>query len=218
MSAAPQPGAEAQAIRRAAETPVAAGPSELDAAAADLAAAFSDYPMFQWFMRTDVHREAALGALFRMMVRQMAYPQGRVMRPATGGAAAVWIDSRRLAALPFLQEVQSLPTLLRATGLARFGRLAATRAAMDRTHPMDRPHMYLWLLGVHPANQGLGIGSRMLAAGLAQADAEGLPTFLETSTEANVALYRRYGFEITHEYWVRPGSPPTWTMWREPQG
>ncbi len=40
--------------------------------------------------------------------------------------------------------------------------------------------------------------------------------FLETSTETNVALYRRHGFEVIGEYWVRPDSPPSWAMWREP--
>lgn len=215
MSAAPDLAADADAIRRAAENPIAAATSDLEQPARDLAAAFSDYPMFQWFMRTDARREAALLDLFRLMLREIGHPQGKVMRPATGGAAAVWIPSSRMTANPLWRELISLPTLIRATGLARFGRMAAMREAMDKNHPMDTPHMYLWLLGVHPSAQGLGVGSRLLSAGLAEADAQGLPAFLETSTESNVALYRRHGFEVTGDYFIQPGSPPTWTMWRE---
>eukprot|EP01042_Synura_sphagnicola_P018406 gene18406-23271_t len=34
--------------------------------------------------------------------------------------------------------------LLNATGLARFSRLSVLRSAMDKHHPLDRPHDYLW--------------------------------------------------------------------------
>jgi hypothetical protein len=51
----------------------------------------------------------------------------------------------------------------------------------------------------------------------ANAHQRGVPAYLETSTEANVAWYRHHGFEVQHE--VRPvaGGPPVWTMWREPR-
>lgn len=208
---------EALAIRRAAETPVQAGKADLDACAADLSSAFADYVMFTWFMRTDARRDAAREKLFRLMLHEIAFPSGAVERPATGGAAAVWIDSDNMAPNPLWRELRALPTILGATGFSRLGRLSAMREAMDRTHPKE-PHVYLFLLGVNQRLQGLGIGSRLLAAGLAKVDAKGLPAFLETSSEASRALYRRHGFEVTSEYFVTPDSPPTWTMWREAQG
>ena len=204
------------ALKRGAESPVQAGARDLEAVASDLSAAFADYPMFRWFMRDDHRREAARLNLFRLMVGAIAMTTGAVMRPPGGGAAAVWIPSDRLGPTSLWEELRSIPVLLGATGWSRFPRMAAMRGAMDRHHPMDRPHAYLWLLGVRPEAQGLGIGSRLLAAGLAEVDAQRLPAFLETSTEANVALYRRHGFEVTEEYFVTPDSPPTWTMWREP--
>ena len=82
---------------------------------------------------------------------------------------------------------------------------------------MERPHAYLWFLGVRPEAQGLGVGSRMLKAGLAKVDAAGLPAYLESSNEANVPLYRRYGFEVMREFRARADAPPAWAMWREPQ-
>ena len=39
----------------------------------------------------------------------------------------------------------------------------------DAHHPKAPPHAYLWFLGVRPDAQGLGVGSRLLAAGLATA-------------------------------------------------
>ena len=106
--------------------------------------------------------------------------------------------------------------LLATTGLGRFGRLIALRAALDKHHPMDRPHTYLWFIGVSPKAQGLGIGSRLLKAGLDQLDAAGRPAYLETSTQRNVSLYRRHGFEIVADYKPTPDGPQTYGMWREP--
>ena len=35
--------------------------------------------------------------------------------------------------------------------------------------------------------------------------------------ERNIALYRRYGFEVISEHKARPDAPPLWSMWREPR-
>jgi ribosomal protein S18 acetylase RimI-like enzyme len=207
----------AEAVRRQAEAPVRAGRAEIDAAALDLAAAFTGYPMFDWLLRDDARRPTRREALFRLMLREIGFPNGKIVRPVSGGAAAVWIDSERLGPNPLLQELRGLPTLIGATGWRRFPRMLALRREMDRHHPIERPHAYLWLLGVHPRIQGLGVGSRLLAATLRELDVGGRAAFLETSTESNVALYRRHGFEVTGHYLIQPGSPPTWTMWREPQ-
>lgn len=204
----------AEALRRAAETPVEASVRDLDAVAGDLSAAFATYPMFEWIMRPDARRDAARLKFFKRMLADTAFASGTVLRPEGGGAASVWLASEKLMAPAFWNDLLALPTLLGATGLARFGRLAALRKAMEAHHPMNRRHAYLWLIGVRPEAQGSGIGSRLLAAGLARVDAQGRPAFLETSTEANVALYRRHGFEVASTYDVQPGSPPSWAMWR----
>ena len=62
------------AVRRGAEAPVLADARTASSAAADLAAAFVDYPIFNWFMRTDGKRDAARGRMFELLVREMALP------------------------------------------------------------------------------------------------------------------------------------------------
>lgn len=86
---------------------------------------------------------------------------------------------------------------------------------MDRAHPMDRPHAYLWFLGVTPQAQGRGVGSRLIKAKLDRLDATNTPAFLETATERNVAFYRRHGFDVLSEYRPEPDAPRIWAMWRE---
>ncbi len=211
------PGLDVEAMRRGAEEPVQAGPGDLEEVARTLADAFAVDPLMDWFMRVDERRAAARLDFFRFLVRAGA-PQGRIDRPAGGGAAAIWMPFEWLGPTPFLAELASLPVMLRATGLGRFGRMQAVRADMDRHHPMDRRHAYLWFLGVAPAAQGRGVGSALLRAAGARLDAEQLPAYLETGTTRNVALYRRHGFEVISEHKARADAPPMWSMWREPGG
>lgn len=54
-----------------------------------------------------------------------------------------------------------------------------------------------------PDLTGKDIGSALLRPALAQADADGLPGYLETAEESNAAFYRKHGFET-----VRHGVVP----------
>lgn len=205
-------------MRRSAQTPATARASDLERVAADLSAAFDIDPHFNWFLREDASRPKVRRRFFHFLLDRMALPQGRIDRPEGGGAAAVWMPFEALAPQPLSREVQALPVLLAATGLSRFGRLVALRGDMDKHHPTDRPHTYLWFLGVAPEAQGLGVGSRLLRAGLDRLDAANQAAYLETGTERNVALYRRHGFEVISEHRARADAPTMWSMWREPNG
>jgi ribosomal protein S18 acetylase RimI-like enzyme len=185
--------------------------------AADLSDAFADDVMFDWFLRDDARRDAARGRFFRFLVRNMAVGVGRIERPASGGAAAVWLPFEAVGPTPLPMLIRSAPTMLYATGLGRALRLLALMEDMDKHHPMDRPHAYLWFLGVARAAQGRGIGSRLLKAATERLDAQSLPAYLETQTERNIALYSRHGFAVVSEHRPRPDAPRLWSMWREPQ-
>jgi ribosomal protein S18 acetylase RimI-like enzyme len=207
---------DAETVRREAETPVVGLAADLDEITQTLSDAFALDPHLDWFMRADAKRDAARRAFFRRLMGEEGLPKGRVDRPAGGGAAAVWMPFDWLGPMTLLAELQGLPAMLRASGLARFGRLLAIRADLDRHHPMERRHAYLWFLGVSPAAQGRGVGSALLRAANARNDAAGLPAYLETGTTRNVALYERHGFRVISEHRARPDAPNMWSMWREP--
>ena len=205
-----------EAMRRGAETPVEAASGDLAAVAADLADAFTDDVMFNWFLRADGRRAAANLRLFNLLVGMAARDGGRIERPAVGGGAAIWMPFEALRPMSAIDELRALPTLLYATGLARLSRMVALRADMEKHHPMDRPHAYLSFLGVTHAAQGRGVGSRLLQAATARLDAAGQGAYLETQTERNIGLYRRHGFDVISEHKPRTDSPTLWSMWREP--
>ena len=207
--------AEIVALRLGAEAPVRATRDEVRTVAEDLSAAFAEDPQFLWFLRTDNQHNAARLRLFQGLLLGSALPDGVVQRPAIGGAAAIWLPSESFGPTPLLENLRSLPRIAALSGLARLPRMIAMRKAMEANHPKDRPHAYLWFLGVRPEAQGYGVGSRLLAAGLREVDANGRHAFLESSNPANVPLYQRHGFEVVQEYRARPDGPPFFAMWRE---
>jgi ribosomal protein S18 acetylase RimI-like enzyme len=97
-------------------------------------------------------------------------------------------------------------------------RVILCREAAGKHHPRGRPHFYLMAIGVDPQFQGQGLGSTLLDANLAAIDAKGLPTYLESSNEKNVPLYRRHGYQVINEFRPAPDAPTLWGMWREAKG
>jgi GNAT superfamily N-acetyltransferase len=83
-------------------------------------------------------------------------------------------------------------------------------------HP-EEPHWYLQGLGTDPPRQGEGLASAALEPVLARCDADGVPAYLESTRERNVAFYERHGWTVTGTIDVPEGGPRLWAMWREPQ-
>nr|GAT51498.1 predicted protein [Mycena chlorophos] len=70
----------------------------------------------------------------------------------------------------------------------------ASRVLRDATMG-EVKYWYLSLMFVDPAYQSRGIGKALLRWGLDQADAEGIPAYLEASDEG-LPLYQKSGFEV----------------------
>ena len=87
-------------------------------------------------------------------------------------------------------------------------------ATMEWRH-LREPHYYVRDVGVLPEMQGHGLGSKLLRPTLDRCDSEGLPAYLEASSERSAALYERLGFKLTAELRVG-GSPPLRLMRRPP--
>jgi GNAT superfamily N-acetyltransferase len=91
-------------------------------------------------------------------------------------------------------------------------RALITITRMEQKH-LREPHLYVPYVGVAPASQGAGLGTKLLGRTLERADADGLPTYLEATSERNAALYERLGFKHLGAFTVL-GSPPLWPMRR----
>lgn len=186
--------------------------TDVKATAQMLGRAFDDDPVATYIFSNDRSRRRALPSFFRIQMQQLFLTSHCSFVTEDRSAASLWLTTQRSnlglrALLPLLPLGLSIgrrvPPTLRLLG------------AIDTHHP-KAPHYYLGVIGTEPSRQGQGLGSSVMAPGLAAADGEGMPAYLESSKEANLAFYNRFGFEVTKELKV-PGAPTLWLMWREPR-
>jgi ribosomal protein S18 acetylase RimI-like enzyme len=173
-----------------------------------LAEAFDEDPVFSWLMPDATRRRARLRRFFELELRQLVLPHGRAH------------TSQELlgAALSLPPGAWKAPTQVAIKQGRCFGiqlpKAAGLSALMERHH-MREPHYYFPYIGVAPEAQGRGLGSRLMRPTLECCDAQGLPAYLEASSERNAVLYERLGFESRGELRFA-GSPPLRLMARPP--
>jgi GNAT superfamily N-acetyltransferase len=85
-------------------------------------------------------------------------------------------------------------------------------SAMHKGHPHE-DHLFVWMLTVAPAAQRTGVGRALLSTALERADAQGVPTYLDTANPDNLPYYASFGFENTGETPL-PRGAPLWFMYR----
>jgi GNAT superfamily N-acetyltransferase len=143
------------------------------------------------------------------------------MAEAERGGRCLTPDDRRLGAaawlLPRGDEVEAaesaakhafLARTLGPRGLAHYHCIVEFMAAQSPA-VVPAGAWYLSILGIAPTAQGRGLGAKLLAPTLAEADASGAPCFLETFTPLSVAFYERLGFRRT----ARHLEPVTQSMY-----
>jgi GNAT superfamily N-acetyltransferase len=174
-----------------------------------MAEAFLADPVLGWLMPDAIKRRARLRRFFAIELRHMALPRGRVCTTSDRAGAA-------LITPPGMWRMPLRATLLEGTVFGvHVARAARLGAAMERRHVRE-PHYYVRDIGVLPEMQGKGLGSTLLRPTLDRCDQEGLPAYLEASSERSAALYERLGFRVTSELRVA-GSPPLRLMLRPPR-
>jgi GNAT superfamily N-acetyltransferase len=192
--------------------------ADVDDASRMLARSFDDSPLFRFLFPSERTRPRIVAKSFRAtLLDALPFGQVAVARDTTGiiGLAS-W----------FAPDGYPLTTKRQAAVLARMTMLvplAPTRvvdswrylSASDKVHPKNL-HWYLGILGVDPPRQGEGHGAALIDRTLVRLDDEGLPAYLETDKESNLAWYARRRFELRKTLHPAPSGPPLWTMWRDP--
>ncbi|WP_327151415.1 GNAT family N-acetyltransferase [Nocardia sp. NBC_01329] len=192
--------------------------AEIGSLARTLAAAFQDDPVMEWLWPDPGRRASGLPRLFATQTRHQHLANGGVdiALDSSGaiGGVALWDAPGRWKPSVW-RELRMLPQLARAFG----GRLRAGKELvelMTAVHP-DEPHWYLATIGTDPDRRGHGLGQALLQSRLEQCDRDGIPSYLESSKQANIAYYERFGFEVTTKVTVPGGGPDLWLMWRTPR-
>jgi ribosomal protein S18 acetylase RimI-like enzyme len=170
--------------------------------------AFADDPVMRWLIPDDIEYERDHQVFFGNVARRWLATDSLWCTDDVV-AIAGWVPPGR----PDVEPEGIVPLEHPEWRVARF---AALRAAMGSNTPAE-PHWYLNMLATHPDWQRQGLGGELMGTVFEIADAEGLPCYLETETEVNVAYYRRHGFDVRTEWDLRTDDsvgPHMWGMLR----
>lgn len=195
--------------------------ARVDEAAALMARAFFDYPMWQWVLPDEEHRRRALPISTRASIRWglllgESYALSDPMRGLAIWAPAGMAD-RDVDPDGSKTDWASVVEAIGPEGIHRFDQMIEAQRPV-RERYMDARTWYLPWLGVDPASQRAGVGTSLLHHMFARLDPQGIATFLETEREANVAYYLKHGYEIVHEGVLPDGGPGYWCFLRRPPG
>ena len=190
---------------------------DIDRLAEVAADAYRDYPLHNWFTKGKYDAKASK-LLMQFSLKSMAKD------------ALIYADSEEIngfaAWLPFgFTGNKALPFLLNGglklffhAGFGMVGRLQTyEKYAMNlkKTYT-DNYDWYLFNLSIKKDAQGKGIASKLMRPMLSFCDQERMVAYLETNKEANVSLYKHYGFELMREELIPKTPVMHYAMVREP--
>lgn len=190
----------------------AAPRAQLDALVDSLAAAFADDPVLAWLIPDSAARPKRLEGFFRLELNGVVLPAGRVLA-VQGNTGALLELPPGAWRMPFRAQLPHAAAFTRVFG-RRLPHAFALITKMERRH-LREPHYYIPYVGVAPDAQGRGLGTALLRQTLDRCDAEGLPAYLEATSESNAILYERLGFKHLGPFTLA-SSPPIWPMRRPP--
>ena len=179
--------------------------------------AYQDYPLHNWFTKGRYDAKAAK-LLMEVSLKSMTED------------AVIYADSEEMngfaAWLPFgFTGNKTLPFLANGglrlflySGFGLVGRLLTyENYAMNlKKNFTDHYDWYLFNLSVRKDAQGKGLASKLMRPMLQFCDDERMVSYLETNKEANVGLYRHYGFELMKEEQIPKSTVMHYAMVRKP--
>ena len=189
---------------------VPASPDDAGTLAVLIAEAFGHLDIGCWLVGDPVERRRILPGSFRLLVDH-ALIRGTVHTTAERIAGAVWLPA---TPIPDIDNYDAPPR----SNLRR-AHLPVPRPRRGQArHPPEYAAARAPGVPCRPPKQhGAGLGRALLARQHHLLDAQGIPAYLDASSERSRELYLRHGYQRLGEpLRLLPDGPPMWPMWRQP--
>jgi GNAT superfamily N-acetyltransferase len=176
--------------------------------------AFHDDPTWSWAFPDPDQRHAQYVVWWGLLIEDaMRFEQPAVHVTDDIEAAAIWVPPGEHELTP--ENEARAPAILRDLVGDREEEVMELLERFEAAQPAEPPHYYLSLLGVHDAHRGKGLGMGLLAESLARFDAEGVPTYLESSNAANDHRYEALGYRRIGEFATPDDAVVIASFWRD---
>jgi GNAT superfamily N-acetyltransferase len=128
--------------------------------------------------------------------------------PGEAGVSVLSMVKSGLLLSPFIMGIRATARTLKSLG------------STERTHldlMGDKPHWSLYTIASVASFRSRGVGTKLLAPVLADADAAGVPVYVDTATPRTEAFFERSGFVSKRKLCgLKDGVPPFTAMVRAP--
>lgn len=186
----------------------------LEEAAEVLATAFSDDPLMRHLFREMQDPQQAIRKLMKFVCEERLIRQWPLWGSVDGGriAGVIAISPSDPPEMPPEMHLL-LSSLARSLGGAAWERFGKYIRATKAQQPLV-PHLYVGAIGVHPSYQRKGHARRLLERVhlLAEGSVPGMGVALDVENPTNLALYKRFGYQVIAETSV--DGLKLWTMFR----
>jgi ribosomal protein S18 acetylase RimI-like enzyme len=165
---------------------------QIEIAAGILARAFHTDPPLIYIVPDAAERARVLPSFMKTFVTYSSMFGDPLTTADQPEAIALWLPLNDLSDTPERDREAGIDQLPAIFGADAFKRLLHIADISERLHQQAAPgkQLYLQFLGVEPSRQGQGLGSSLISAMTARADAEGLRCYLDTFQPRNVPLYQ----------------------------
>ncbi len=194
-------------------------PSNMQQAALVYSRAFFDYPQFTCYFPGREWRTRHLQSYCEVGLRSVLRYGELYATPDLKGVIGWFAPGKTHApAWSYLTAPGALSKLI-LIGRKNISQIIASEQYAGKVHTelMPDPHWFLWGLAVDPDCQGQGIGTSLMEPGIKRGDQQGLPIYLETHEEKNVAYYQDRGFELVRTDRVPGIGLAFWCLVRLPE-
>ena len=191
---------------------------DLDRLAEVAGDAYLDYPLHNWFTGGKYDAKASK-LIMQISLKTMISDAVIYADSEEINGFAVWLPFGFTGSktLPFLMNGGL--SLIFHSGLGIIGRLLTyeTYAMNLKKEFTENYDWYLYNLSIKKDAQGKGLASKLMRPMLQFCDDERMVTYLETNKEANVGLYRHYGFDLKKEEQIPKSTVTHYAMVRNPK-
>ena len=184
-----------------------------------LANAFRGYPFFEYCLGDADNYDRMAPAMFASFVRwTMLFGKAWITTDLNAVALRQPPGTRSIGFWNALRSGLAF-TFLRMDNATRrrFSRATPIVAETHKTIMGGQPHWHCWMMGVLPAQQGTGVGRRLMRYTFEQSDRARLPCYLETFSESSVRVHESQLYSIRKAIEI-PATPLTlYAMVRPPR-
>jgi len=162
-----------------------------------LMSAFEGDPIFKaLYSRKQFYESGAKFFELQTWIFSNSYKMTDVVEHEDGSimASAIW-EPNTSTFMGLLRMAYLVVFHIYSFGIARSIRAFRLFLSLEKKRHHHAPNAYhLAVLGTDGKYQGMGVGSKLIKAGLDRADRVGVPCYLESSNPKNVPFYKRHGF------------------------